>query len=63
MNQVEYEDGYIYMYAIVACHTCDEAFDTCDAVIYPESFDGEELRAGCPYCEQVVYVEAYFNEY
>ena len=59
MNQVEYEDGYINMYAIAVCDECLQAFDTCDAQVYLSSFDGEELQADCPYCDEVVYVEAY----
>ncbi len=62
MNQVEYEDGYIYMYAISVCNQCLQAFDTCDAVVYLSSFDGEELQADCPYCDEYVYVEAYFSD-
>ncbi len=59
MNKVEHGKGYIHMYAVVACETCDQAFDTCDALVYPGTFDGEELQADCPYCEATVYVEAY----
>lgn len=62
MNKIEYEDRYINMYAIVACHTCDEAFDTCDADVYLTTFDGEELQADCPYCSSIVYVEAYESD-
>ena len=62
MNKVKHEDGYIHMYAIVVCRTCEEAFDTCDAQVYLSSFDGEELRADCPYCDAYVYVEAYFSD-
>ena len=62
MNKVEHENGYIHMYAIVACDDCLQAFDTSDAEVYLTTFDGEELQADCPFCEAVVYVEAYFAE-
>ena len=50
------------MYAIVVCDECLQVFDTCDADVYIETFDGEELQADCPYCERIVYVEAYASE-
>ena len=62
MNKVEYESGYIHMYAIVVCNDCLQAFDTCDADVYLTTFDGEELQADCPYCEAIVYVEAYYEQ-
>lgn len=60
MKQIEYEDELLYIYATAVCDGCLQAFDTCDEQVYLSNFDGEELQAECPYCQEIVYVEAYF---